>query len=154
MKIFFCFALICSFVAPQFAQSQGGKSKEELAEYYKKLYEKMKKTQKKKPADQDEKEKKESLKKKKKKQQRMEMVRKRQEKRKKMREIWLKKFKEESAKLTTVDKAPALKKKSDVPEGMTYIPAGKFMRGQDWGEWPETQPSQIIYFRCLFYGYL
>ena len=144
------FILIASFLVPVPALSQEKESKNEIPEKYRLMYEKMKKSQKAKPKEDSSKESKESLRKKRQKEKAMELVRKRQEIRKKVKEAWVKKFREESANLVHVDTPPNLKKSKKGPQGMTYIPRGKFMRGQDWGEWPDNQPSRNIYLNSYY----
>ncbi len=142
------FTLMFSCYMPADSVAQEQRSPEEQKEYYKKLYEKMKKNQDKKKketgkkSDSDKKKKKIMDEKRKK---RMELIRKREEARRKAKEDWLNQFHENTVKLIAVDKAPDLSKSKKAPEGMTYIPKGKFMRGQDWGEWTDNQPSQVIY---------
>ena len=142
------FTLMFSFYVPADSLAQDQKSAEEQKEYYKKLYEQMKKKQEKKKketAKSGDSDKKKKKKMDKKKAERLKLIRKREEARRKAKEDWLNQFRENTAKLTVVDKAPDLSKSKKAPEGMTYIPKGKFMRGQDWGEWTDNQPSQVIY---------
>jgi len=127
------------------ARSQGIEPKKEIQEKYRLMYEKMKQDQKKKSVDAGSEADEERLRRERNKQKAMDLVRKRQEEMKKAEAEWLNKYRQESALLKNVDTPPDLTRLPGEVHGMTYIPAGKFMRGQDWGEWPDSQPSMIIY---------
>lgn len=143
--LFLSMILVQPFFVAGAVQSQEGEQKNEIPEKYRLMYEKMKQDQKKKSTDAGSEADEERLRKERNRQKAMELVRKRQEEKKKAEAEWLKKFREESAELKNVDTPPDLTRSPGEQAGMTYIPAGKFMRGQDWGEWTDSQPSMIIY---------
>jgi len=142
------FALSLTSYMAAMATAGEQRTPEELREYYRQMYEKMKQNQEKKQSEAPEKAESKTDEEKKQdanRQKTLELIRKREEARMKAVEDWLKMFHENAAKLTDIDDAPDLSKSPKAPEGMAYIPDGKFMRGQDWGEWTDNQPSQVIY---------
>jgi len=157
--LFFVFmiAVALLFTAPGYSAEvpAEGMSDRELEQYHKNMYEKYR--NKRLAAERKQKEalqqptpvKKEVKKKKAKKmspmmEKAMERARLKREKVKKAEEKWLGAYREQTAKRRNIVSPPDLSSPSNMPEGMVYVPGGKFLRGQDWGQWSDNQPAGEI----------
>ena len=149
--------------APVYSAEKGteGMSDLELERYYKKMYEKLRNkrlaAEMVKKAAADKASASGKVKKKKKPQKMspmmmkaMERARLKKAKAKEAREKWLNEYRTHGAKNKNVVSPPDLSPPSNTPDGMVYVPAGKFVMGQDWGRWTDNQPSRKVYLSAYF----